>query len=101
MKVDYKKRYGKNGTVYTQSIHIDNDLFNKLIDAIRAEIDLNLPRKSEYVFTSGYETFLRLLAIDNRRCHLNLTQLRFIKLFKLFRSNERIKNNRNTLLFIN
>ena len=82
MKVSYQKRWGKDGTVYNQSIRLTKEQFNHLELAVQSEISLKLPRKNEYVFTNGYEVYLQPLKIVNDRiCFLNHTQTIFINLF--------------------
>ena len=75
------------GMVFKQRIRINEKLFKELKNKIRTEILSNLPRRDKYVFTSGYETFLKPLEVINfketntKLVFLNQTQLRFINLF--------------------
>lgn len=57
------------------------DEFHALQGAFDAEIQRGLPRKSEYVETSGYEVFMQMVVRDNKVCFMNLTQTRFANLF--------------------
>ncbi len=95
--VSYVKNWcPSDGTLYTQRIKIDVDTFNKLNDAIRSEIALKYPRKAEYIFTSGYEPFLKLLPNTEGLCFMNSTQTRFVNLFL----KQRLFHDRNTCLRI-
>lgn len=82
MKISYHKRFDSNGTVYDQAIRITKEQFKHLELALHSELSLNLPRKKEYVYTSGYELYLKPLRLFNDKvCFLNHTQVRFINLF--------------------
>jgi len=82
MTISYKKRWAEDGSVHDQAIKIDIHTFNKLNDAIRSELALKQPRRKEYVFTSGYEFYLKPMTMEaNHISFLNHTQTRFINLF--------------------
>lgn len=96
MKVSYHKRSDENGCVYSQAISVTWDELSELYDAINCELALGMPRKKEYIFTSGTESFLKRLAIKSSRvCFLNHTQLGFLNLFMKLDL-----KNRNTCLLI-
>lgn len=96
MKISYQKRWDKEGTVYDQTISITANELTHLENAVISEISLNLPRKKEYVFTSGYEMFLKPLKIVNDKIiFLNHTQARFLNLFMKLQLKDR-----NTCLII-
>ena len=80
MKISFHKRFDKEGTVYTQAISITNEQLIHLEMAVYGEIDWGYRRKREYVFTSGYETFLKPLR-GNDVVFMNHTTTRFINLF--------------------
>jgi len=78
----YSEVIDNKGYVYKQRLRINEKLFDYLNDTIRTEIELKYPRKEKYVFTNGYETFLKSLKlVNNQIVFLNSTQLRFINLF--------------------
>lgn len=91
MKTSYRKHLAQDGTVYRQRITMSHDEFKHLSNAVEAEIAQNLPRKKEYVSTSGYEIFMRPLQLSILKswgfdsnvkvCYLNNTQARFCNLF--------------------
>ncbi len=93
--ISFKKRWADDGTVYNQAIKIDIHTFNKLNDAIRSELAMKQPRKKEYVYTSGYEFYLKPMTIENNISFLNHTQTRFINLFLKLKLKDR-----NTCLLI-
>ena len=95
-KISFQRKWHPiEGTVYKQSVRIDKRTYEKLKDAVDAEIAHGLPRKKEYVSTSGYEIFLKPLKNENGICYLNLTQTRFINLYLKLPLKDR-----NTLLTI-
>lgn len=81
MKISYHKRWDENGTVYNQAIRINKREALILSNAIDSELALKMPRKKEYVFTSGYEIFLKPIHPLNKIVFLNHTQTRFLNLF--------------------
>ena len=96
MKISYQKRWNKEGIVYDQTISITEHELTHLENAVISKISLNLPRKKEYVFTNGYEMFLKPLKIVNDKIiFLNNTQSRFLNLFMKLRLKDR-----NTCLII-
>ena len=70
------------GVVYRQGVKVTREQYEHLQGAVEAEIAQKLPRKSEYVYTVGYKTFLQPLTLHNNSiCFLNRTQTRFCNLF--------------------
>lgn len=80
MKISFHKRFDSDGAVYTQAINITREQLKHLEVAVHGEIEMKFPRKKEYVFTSGYETFLKPLR-GNDVVFMNHTTTRFINLF--------------------
>ena len=80
MKISYHNRFDSEGTVYNQAISITSEQLKSLELAIHAEIALGYPRKKEYVYTSGYEIFLKPLR-GNNVVFMNHTTTRFVNLF--------------------
>ena len=93
--ISFNKRWASDGAVYNQAIKIDAATFDKLNDAIRSELALKQPRRKEYVYTSGYEFYLKPMKVESNVSFLNHTQTRFINLFL----NLKLKD-RNTCLLI-
>ena len=83
MKISYKTHWSPDGTVYRQRVSLSREQFENLRDSVYAEIAQNLPRKEQYISTSGYEIFMRPLELENdlNTCYLNNTQARFCNLF--------------------
>ena len=82
MKLSYQKHHAPDGTVYNQRIKMTYDEADQLLSAFYTEIMLGLPRKKEYVHTSGYEIFMTQPTRDhNNLYYLNHTQTRFANLF--------------------
>lgn len=86
MKLSYQKRWGLDGTVYTQAISMTREQYKHLLGAFDAEVAQGLPRKREYIQTSGYECFMtspKLTHTTERvnMVFLNHTQTRFTNLF--------------------
>lgn len=75
------KVFDKEGNVYDQRIRITSDLLANLKSCFESEIVFELPRKKEYIFTSGYEVFMKRLSAGEKVIYLNHTQTRFINLF--------------------
>jgi len=90
-----------NGITYRQRLRITNEVFDELQEKIKTEILLKLPHKEKYVFTSGYEIFLKQLKVigleksNIKISFLNQTQLRFINLYLKLKL-----SNMNTYLYI-
>lgn len=104
MKVSYRKHFGESGTVYTQRVRMTYQEWSNLYAAFQAELARNLPRKKEYLWTSGSETYMRMPQTTTVRntsgdvlVYLNLTQARFAALFLPVSLHE----DRNTYLLIN
>lgn len=83
MKLSYQKHWHPtDGTVYNQRISMTEDEFHHLQGAFDAEIQRKLPRKKEYINTSGYEIYMRMIVRDNsNNCYMNNTQTKFSNLF--------------------
>lgn len=83
IKISYKNQINDdNGTYYKERIKINRRLFDYLKNCVTTELSLNLPLKKEYIFTEGYEIFLKKLQLnENNICFLNQTQKRFINIF--------------------
>ena len=82
IKLSFVKDYNTDtGNTHDQRLRMDNSVFERLRDAVDAEIAFQFPRKKEYVFTSGYEIFLKPLKRAGNFCFINHTQRRFINLF--------------------
>lgn len=81
MKVSYRTHHSPDGTVYDQRIKMTFNEADRLLGAMYAEIAQKLPRKKEYVQTSGYEIYMTMPKNENNHYHLNHTQTRFINLF--------------------
>lgn len=101
MKISYKQDT-IDWTSYTQRIRMTEREFDWFADRVRAEIAQWLPRKKEYIDTSGYETFMKNIDVKawqkrNFFATLNNTQTRFLKLF--YKDNDRLKDDRNTVIF--
>lgn len=95
-KISYHKKWDTEGTMYNQSIRITVPQFEFLCNEIKKEIQSNYKNKNKYVYTSGYEMFLKPLQLENNRiCFTNHTQTRFINLFL----NLKLKD-RNTYLIL-
>jgi len=97
MKISFQKHFSPEGTVYDQRISMTLKEFNALKLAFYAEIQQGLPRKSEYIFTSGYETFMKMIVKNkNNLCYMNNTQKKFANIFLKLPLKDR-----NTYLLIN
>ena len=82
MKLSYQKHHSPDGTVYDQRIKMDFDTADQLLGAFYVEITQGLPRKKEYISTSGYEIYMKMPTHDdNNLYYLNHTQTRFANLF--------------------
>lgn len=97
MKISFQKHFSQEGTVYSQRISMTLEEFNALKLAFYAEIQKGLPRKSEYIFTSGYEIFMKMIVKNkNNLCYMNNTQKKFANIFLKLPLKDR-----NTYLLIN
>lgn len=97
MKISYQKHFSPDGTVYNQRIKITREEWQNLLVAFVAEIAQGLPRKNEYIQTSGNEIFMTVPKIwGDNFVYLNHTQTRFANLFLKLPL-----KNRNTYLKIN
>jgi hypothetical protein len=94
MKISYHNRFDSEGTVYNQAISITRQQLKSLELAIHSEIKSGYPRKKDYVYTSGYEMFLKPLR-GNNVVFMNHTTTRFVNLFLKLDLKER-----NTCLLI-
>jgi len=95
MKISYHKRYNGNSAVYNQTISMTTEEYSRLQDCFNAELSQGLPRKREYIFTSGYKIFMKPLVKTANICFLNHTQLRFVNIFLKLKLKDR-----NTCLLI-
>lgn len=84
-RISYVKHWHPTeGTVYTQTVRIDKRTYDHLRDAVASEIAMGYPQKDKYVWTSGYEFYLKPLTLDGKNLdisYLNHTQQRFINMF--------------------
>jgi len=97
-KVSYHTRCDNNtGDVYRQTISMDLKTFKELQLKVDAEKAMEYPQKDKYIFTCGYETFLKPLELyKNAISYLTLTQARFIDLYLKLN----LKTDRNTCIII-
>lgn len=81
-KISYQKHWHPTeGTTYDQTVKIDKRTYDHLRDAVASEIAMGRPQKDKYVWTSGYEFYLKPLVLENGVVYLNHTQTRFINMF--------------------
>lgn len=100
MKVDYKKHWGNNGTVYDQTITIDKttmEEYNNYICDLKTNIDFKFTKKHVYS-----ENDLKIKSIDYLEKGINFTNLIHLNLFIVFcqkteRDIKRLKY-RNTII---
>lgn len=82
MKVDYKRNFGKNGTVYDQTITISFDIanqFNKYVDDLKNEIIKKIEIK-HYWSNEDNKILDYLEKIDiNNYTFTNLTTINYFK----------------------
>jgi len=79
--ISFQRYHGTDGTVYDQTIKIDNRTYDHLQGAVASEIAMGKPQKDKYVSTSGYEMYLEPLKLENGIVDMNHTQTRFINMF--------------------
>ncbi len=88
MKVDYKKQWGKNGTVYDQTITIDKatmEKFNNYMCERKTQVDLEFTKKHTYS-----EWDLKIKSVDYLEKGINFTNLIHLQLFNEFCFENRI-----------
>lgn len=79
MKVDYKKRWGENGTCYSQFITIDSWImaeYNNYLNKLKKEIENNFKLKKTYS-----EKDLNIKSIDFLKKGINFTNLIHLDIF--------------------
>lgn len=82
MKINYLKNWGKDGTVYDQTVTIDKTLmeqFNNYILDLKTNIDLKFTLKHTYS-----ENDLKIKSVDYLTTGFNYTNLIVLNLFIVF-----------------
>ena len=103
IKVDYKKHWGKDGTVYSQTITLEKDFLkyiNKNIDYyFNASSEVKETIADSIGFSTYYDYYLEKLDLKEEYNYLTLTQLRFIAYY-LYKNNYDLKRvlHRNTII---
>lgn len=93
IKINYRECSGARGTIYRQTIKVDEQTYRSLQDKIKTEIEKDYPTRDKYIFNSHDIIYLKNLFCDYT--FLNLTTLRFIALFL---KDKRLKTDRNTVI---